>query len=185
MLNYDDSLPNLVCEVQAESWKFREPYLGSQIAEGLACWKSITHHYNIILTSILYQVQTLMSHNTEESENSPESPHLGETKRMRSVYQPFFAGGEAICPHYHTMLRLCSWNSSDHRPVLSASIQIIIPCLDQNFRKFQEDQFSSWSKIKQWIWIIVFHKIQRPIDFLFIGSRYSKPWFQEIVAFLL
>ena len=27
------------------------------------------------------------SHDTEESENIPESPHLGEIKRMRSVYQ--------------------------------------------------------------------------------------------------
>ena len=42
-----------------------------------------------------------MSHNTEESENSPESPHLGEIKRMRKQCvpgaPPFFAraGDEA------------------------------------------------------------------------------------------
>ena len=42
----------------------------------------ITRHY-IILTSLLYRVRTLTSHDTEESENSPESPHLGEIKRMR------------------------------------------------------------------------------------------------------
>ena len=44
----------------------------------------IRRHY-VILTSIriLYRVQTLTSHNTEESENSPESPPLGEIKRMR------------------------------------------------------------------------------------------------------
>ena len=35
----------------------------------------ITCHY-IILTSLLYRVWTLMSHDTEESENSLESPHL-------------------------------------------------------------------------------------------------------------
>ena len=40
-----------------------------------------TRHY-IILTSLLYQIQTLTSRDTEESENSPECPHLGEIKRM-------------------------------------------------------------------------------------------------------
>ena len=37
----------------------------------------ITRHY-IILTSLLYRVRTLTSHNTEESENSPESTHFGK-----------------------------------------------------------------------------------------------------------
>ena len=145
-------------------------------------------HTIIILSWQVYYIKSeLWCHITQKNQKIVRSLHiLGRLNACaNSVYQPFFAGGEAIRTHYHTMLRLCSWNSSDHRPVLSASIQIIIPCLDQNFRKFQEDQFSSWSKIEQWIWIIVFHKIQRPIDFLFIGSRYSKPWFQEIVAFLL
>ena len=54
----------------------------------------ITRHY-IILTSLLYRVRTLTSHDTEESENSPESPHLGEIKRMRKYCvpgaSPFFA----------------------------------------------------------------------------------------------
>ena len=54
----------------------------------------ITRHY-IILTSLLYRVRTLTSHDTEESENSPESPHLGEIKRMRKQCvpgaSPFFA----------------------------------------------------------------------------------------------
>ena len=51
----------------------------------------------------LYRVRTLTSHNAEEleSENSPESPHLGEIKRMRKQCvpgaSPFFAraGDEA------------------------------------------------------------------------------------------
>ena len=38
-----------------------------------------------------------MSHNTEKSENSPESPHLGEIKRMHKQCvpgtPPFFACG--------------------------------------------------------------------------------------------
>ena len=61
----------------------------------------ITRHY-IILTSLLYRVRTLTSHDTEESENSPESPHLGEIKRMRKQCvpgaSPFFAraGDEAM-----------------------------------------------------------------------------------------
>ena len=47
----------------------------------------ITRHY-IILTSLLYRVRTLTSHDTEESENSPESPHLGEINACaNSVYQ--------------------------------------------------------------------------------------------------
>ena len=56
----------------------------------------------IILTSLLYRVRTLTSHDTEESENSPESPHLGEIKRMRKQCvpgaSPFFAraGDEAM-----------------------------------------------------------------------------------------
>ena len=40
----------------------------------------IKHHYSI-LTSILYRVQTLTSHNTEESEYNLESLHRGEIKR--------------------------------------------------------------------------------------------------------
>ena len=50
---------------------------------------------------MLYRVRTLTSHNAEESENSPESPHLGEIKRMRKQCvpgaSPFFAraGDEA------------------------------------------------------------------------------------------
>ena len=47
----------------------------------------IAPHY-IILTSLLYRVRTLTSHDTEESENSPESPHLGEIKRMRKQCVP-------------------------------------------------------------------------------------------------
>ena len=44
----------------------------------------------------------MTSHDTEESENSPESPHFGEIKRMRKQCvpgaSPFFAraGDEAI-----------------------------------------------------------------------------------------
>ena len=47
---------------------------------------------------MLYRVRTLTSHNAEESENSPESPHLGEIKRMRKQCvpgaSPFFARAE-------------------------------------------------------------------------------------------
>ena len=47
----------------------------------------VTRHYSI-LTSILYRVRTLMSRNAEESENTPESPHLGEIKRMSKQCVP-------------------------------------------------------------------------------------------------
>ena len=53
-------------------------------ARVIACWKPITRHYTILL----YRVRTLTSHYTEESENSPESPHLGEIKRMRKQCVP-------------------------------------------------------------------------------------------------
>ena len=52
-----------------------------------SCAAIITRHYSI-LTSILYRVRTLTSRNAEESENSPESPHLGEIKRMRKQCVP-------------------------------------------------------------------------------------------------
>ena len=41
-----------------------------------------------ILISIHYRVRTLTSHNTEESENTPESPYVGEIKRMRKQCVP-------------------------------------------------------------------------------------------------
>ena len=51
-------------------------------------WKVESLETAMILTSILYRVRTLTSHNTEESENSP-SPHI--LKRLNacanSVYQ--------------------------------------------------------------------------------------------------
>ena len=37
---------------------------------------------------MLCRVRTLTSHNAEESENNPESPHLGEIKRMRKQCVP-------------------------------------------------------------------------------------------------
>ena len=37
---------------------------------------------------MLYRVQTLTSRNAEESENSPESPDLGEIKRMHKQCVP-------------------------------------------------------------------------------------------------
>ena len=68
-------------------------------AREIACWKSqLSLH---ALTILLYRVRTLTSHDTEESKNSPESPYLGEIKRMRkqcvSSASPFFAraGDEA------------------------------------------------------------------------------------------
>ena len=99
-LNNEEGLLNLVCEVKANSWKFRDGCLllienhtrGHKLLKGmrnrlLKIQTLITRHY-VILTSILYRVQTLTSHNTEESENSPDSPHLGETKRMRKQCVP-------------------------------------------------------------------------------------------------
>ena len=48
--------------------------------KSLKSMRNCYFHY-IILTSILYRVQILTSHNTEKSENS-QSPHLREIKRM-------------------------------------------------------------------------------------------------------
>ena len=107
-LNDDDGLPNLMCakckrrveSLENHTWD-RKPLKG--LRNRLLKMKIqtfITRHY-IILTSLLYRVRTLTSHDTEESENSPESPHLGEIKRMRKQCvpgaSPFFAraGDEA------------------------------------------------------------------------------------------
>ena len=61
---------------------------------------------------MLYRVRTLTSRNAEESENSPEFPHLGEIKHMRKQcvpgVPPFFAsaGDEANFDHaFATNLR--------------------------------------------------------------------------------
>ena len=81
-LNDGDGLPNLVCEVQAESLKFEEPHLGSEVTEGHA--KSLAENPNFYYTPLYYPDKFTISspnstsHDTEESENSPESPHLGE-----------------------------------------------------------------------------------------------------------
>ena len=64
-LNDNDGLPNLVCKVQAgvESLDY--------------CDDGPCGHGKWIKDQ-----ETLMSHNTEESENSPESPYFGEIKHM-------------------------------------------------------------------------------------------------------
>ena len=56
---------------------------------------------SLLAAPVLYRVRTLTSDNTEESENSPESPHLGKIKCMRKQCVPgtslFFVhtGGKA------------------------------------------------------------------------------------------
>ena len=69
----------------------------------------ITHHY-IILTSLLYRVRTLTSHDTEESENSPESPHLGEIKRMHKQCVPgaFARAGDEATLEPCTKTKVCT-----------------------------------------------------------------------------
>ena len=106
MLNDDDGLPNLMCAKCKRRVESLENHTwGRKSLKGLRnhlvkIRTFITRHY-IILTSLLYRVRTLTSHDTEESENSPESPHLGEIKRMRKQCvpgaSPFFAraGDEA------------------------------------------------------------------------------------------
>ena len=80
-----ESLENYYSQV-ASHWRAWE----------IACWKSELSLHYIILTSLLYQVQTLMSHDTEGSETSPESPHLGEIKRMRKQCVP---SAPPFCTH--------------------------------------------------------------------------------------
>ena len=96
-LNDDDGLPNLMCAKCKRRVESSENHTwGRKLLKGLRnrLLKIRTFHY-IILTSLLYRVRTLTSHDTEESENSPESPHLGEIKHMRKQCVPgaslFFA----------------------------------------------------------------------------------------------
>ena len=105
-LNDDDGLPNLICAKCKRRVESLDNHTwGRKLLKGmrnrlLKIQTFITRHY-IILTSLLYRVRTLTSHDTEESKNSPESPHLGEIKRMRKQCvpgaSPFFgrAGDEA------------------------------------------------------------------------------------------
>ena len=84
-LNDDDDLPNLVCakcKRRVESLENRtwgQKSLKGMTNRLLKIQTFITRHY-IILTSLLYRVRTLTSHDTKESENTPESLHLGEIK---------------------------------------------------------------------------------------------------------
>ena len=114
-LNDDDGLPNLMCakckrrveSLENHTWD-RKSLKGLR-NRLLKIRTFITRHY-IILTSLLYRVRTLTSHDTEESENSPESPHLGEIKRMRKQCvpgaSPFFAraGDEATVVAVHVLM---------------------------------------------------------------------------------
>ena len=88
-LNDDDSLSNLICTKctqRVENHACILKLLKGMRNRLLKIQTFITRHY-IILTSLLYWVRTLTSHDTEESKNSPESPLLGEVKCMHSVYQ--------------------------------------------------------------------------------------------------
>ena len=87
-LNDDDSLLNLIyakCKRRVESLENH-----TEVAEGHE--KSLAEDPNFHYRPLYYSdkftigVQTLTSHDTEESENSLESPHLGEN----SVYQTLF-----------------------------------------------------------------------------------------------
>ena len=92
-LNDDDGLPNLMCAKCKRRVESLENHTWSR--KSLKVLKNrllkirtfITPHY-IILTSLLYRVRILTPHDTEESENSRESPHLGEIKRMRKQCVP-------------------------------------------------------------------------------------------------
>ena len=71
-----------------------------------------------------------MSHNAEESENCPESPHLGGVKRMRKQCVPgappifVCAGDEAMfLPLFITSLRVYSY---------SIAMYIFKGCLSQS-----------------------------------------------------
>ena len=76
-------------------------------------------HAISILTSILYRVRTLASRNAEESENSPESPHHGEIKRMRKQCvpgaPPFFAHAGDEASSTNNGEERYSWNNCKRR----------------------------------------------------------------------
>ena len=66
---------------------------------------------------MLYRVRTLTSHNAEESENSPESPHFGEIKRMRKQCvpgaSPFFARAGDEANKLVDEFNYCKWRCTD------------------------------------------------------------------------
>ena len=97
-------------KVQRWQWTKFKKEVSSCAAIFLKIQAFITCHYIytcIILTSLLYRVRTLASNDTKESENSLESPHLGEIKRMCKQCIPgaplFFARapGMRLAHHLH------------------------------------------------------------------------------------
>ena len=99
MMNDDDGLPNLMCEVQAKSWKFREGSLlhlenhtwDCKLLKGMKnCLLKIwTCHY-IILASILAKSKyELWRHITRKNQKIVRTPHiLGRLNACEnSVYQ--------------------------------------------------------------------------------------------------
>ena len=78
----DDDLPNLVCEVQAESWKFRDRDDGQLYCNPFSLKKGWDGK------QIKNTILSPNSDYTEESENSQESPHIREIKCIaNNVYQ--------------------------------------------------------------------------------------------------
>jgi len=110
MLNDDDGSANLMCakcKRRVESLETAMMNL-TKFKRSVAVLQS-EHHYSI-QTSMLHRVRTLMSYNAEESDNSPESPHLGEIKRMSKqcvLGAPlFFARAVPLISVYQTWLHL-------------------------------------------------------------------------------
>ena len=104
----DDGLPNLMCAKCKQRVESLENHTwGHKPLKGLRnCLLKIrtfiTRHYNIILRSLLYRVQTLTSHNTRKNQKIVQSPHiLGRlnacAKQCVPGASPFFAhaGDEA------------------------------------------------------------------------------------------
>ena len=99
-LNDDDGLPNLVCEVQANSCKFRD---GSSLrlenhtwvasrwrAWKITCWKSELALHAIILSWQVYYIESeLWRHITRKNQKIARTPHiLGRLNACtNSVYQ--------------------------------------------------------------------------------------------------
>ena len=93
------------CAVQAESWKFGEPYLGAQVAEGheksLGEKHELSLHAIILSWQVYYIESELWRHMAQKNQKIAQSPHiLGRLNACtNSVYQVLLrfsrAGDEA------------------------------------------------------------------------------------------
>ena len=112
------------------------PHEVQEVSSGAAIRTFITRHCNILI-SIHYRVRTLTPHNTEESENTPESPYLGEIKRMRKLVScpAYFSHAEGKNSLVNGLFRLCSKRHVGGAPIRLLHENDVTYCINCDQRR--------------------------------------------------